>query len=175
MRRNPVAAVVAAVGLCLVVAALATADVTGRWQVNLIRGSTTLEQVGGPTEAEAWSKCQQRIDVLSDSATVNTVFVCQTMRYYGTTIAPPRRTATLSWTPPTANTDGTVLTDLAGFRIHYGTSPTALTQTIQIANPGLSGYTVSNLAPGTWYFAVRAYSSGGTESIPSSIASKTVL
>lgn len=173
MRRNPVAAVVAAVGVCLVLAAVATADVTGRWQVNLIRGSTTLEQVGGATESEAWIRCQQRIDVLSDSATVNTVFACQTMRYYGTTIA-PRGTAPLSWTPPTQNIDGSSLTNLAGYRIHYGTSPTAMTQTIQVANPGLRSYTVSNLASGTYYFAVRAYTSAGSESVLSNVESKTI-
>ena len=69
--------------------------------------------------------------------------------------------ATLSWTPPTQNTDGTSLTNLAGYRIAYGTSSTALTQTVQVANPGVSSYTISNLSPGTYYFAVRAYTSSG--------------
>jgi hypothetical protein len=82
--------------------------------------------------------------------------------------------ATLSWTPPTQNTDGSSLTNLAGYRIAYGTSSTALTQTIQIANPGLSSYTMTNLAPGTYYFAVRAYSSGGTESGNSNVQTKIV-
>jgi hypothetical protein len=82
--------------------------------------------------------------------------------------------ATLSWTPPTANTDGTALTNLAGYRIAYGTSSTALTSTIQVANPGLSSYTLSNLAPGTYYFAVRAYTSSGTESNNSNVQAKTV-
>lgn len=82
--------------------------------------------------------------------------------------------ATLSWTPPTANTDGTALTNLAGYRIAYGTSSTALTSTIQVANPGLSSYTVSNLAPGTYYFAVRAYTSSGTESTNSNVQTKII-
>lgn len=82
--------------------------------------------------------------------------------------------ASLSWTPPTQNTDGTALTNLAGYRIHYGTSPTALISTIQIANAGVSAYTVSGLAPGTYYFAVRAYSSAGSESVHSNVGSKVV-
>jgi hypothetical protein len=82
--------------------------------------------------------------------------------------------ATLTWTPPTANTDGTSLTNLAGYRIAYGTTSTALTSTIQVANPGLSSYTVSNLAPGTYYFAVRAYTSSGTESSNSNVQTKIV-
>jgi Putative Ig domain len=82
--------------------------------------------------------------------------------------------ATLSWTPPTRNTDGSTLTNLAGYRIAYGTSPGALTRTVQVANPGVSRYVVENLAAGTWYFAVRAYSNGGSESTPSSTVSKSV-
>lgn len=172
--RSPIklTAAVVAVGLCLVVAGVAKADVTGRWQVNLIRGSTTLEQPTAATEAEAWKKCVDRIEVLSDTAAINTVYMCQTMRYYGTTIAP--RGTVLRWTPPTLNTDNTTLTNLAGYRIHYGTSPTALTQTIQVANPGASSYAISNLSPGTYFFALRAYSSGGAESALSAIVSKVI-
>ena len=36
------------------------------------------------------------------------------------------------------NTDGSTLTNLAGYRIVYGTSATQLTQTIQLANAGMS-------------------------------------
>ncbi len=82
--------------------------------------------------------------------------------------------ATLSWTPPTRNSDGSTLTNLAGYRIAYGTSAGALTRTVQVSNPGLSRYVVENLTAGTWYFAVRAYSTSGSESAPSNTASKTV-
>lgn len=82
--------------------------------------------------------------------------------------------ATLSWTPPTTNTDGTSLGNLAGYRISYGTSSSALTQTVQIANPGVTNYSLSNLSPGTYYFAVRAYTSNGTESANSNVSAKTV-
>jgi hypothetical protein len=82
--------------------------------------------------------------------------------------------ATLSWTPPTTNTDGTSLGNLAGYRISYGTSASALTQTVQIANPGVTTYSLSNLSPGTYYFAVRAYTSNGTESANSNVSAKTV-
>jgi hypothetical protein len=81
---------------------------------------------------------------------------------------------TLSWTPPTRNTDGSSLTNLAGYRVLYGTSPTALTRTVQLANPGLSSYVVENLALGTWYFSLRSYSTTGAESSASNVASATV-
>jgi hypothetical protein len=82
--------------------------------------------------------------------------------------------ATISWLPPTENTDGSALTDLAGFRIYYGTSAMALTQTTTITNPGLTSYMIENLAAATWYFSVRAYAADGAESALSNIASKTI-
>lgn len=82
--------------------------------------------------------------------------------------------ATLSWSAPTSNTDGTTLTNLAGYRIAYGTSSSALTQTVQVANPSVTNYTIGNLSPGTYYFSVRAYTSNGTESANSNVSSKLV-
>lgn len=82
--------------------------------------------------------------------------------------------ATLLWTPPTENTDGTVLTDLSGYQIHYGTSPSALTQTITIDNSGLTTYVVENLSPATWYFAITAVTTAGAQSSYSNVASKTI-
>lgn len=82
--------------------------------------------------------------------------------------------ATLSWTPPTQNSNGTALTNLAGYRIYYGTSASAMNQRITVANPGLSRYVVNDLGAATWYFNVRAYSTTGVESAASNTASKTV-
>jgi hypothetical protein len=82
--------------------------------------------------------------------------------------------ATLTWTAPTRNSDGSSLTNLAGYRIYYGTSSSSMTRTIQISNPGTTTYVVNNLSPGTYYFSVRAYNSSGAESSPSNTASKRV-
>lgn len=82
--------------------------------------------------------------------------------------------ATLSWIPPTENEDGSALTNLAGYRIFYGTSAGNLNQVINLANPGLTRYVIENLSAGTWYFGIRAYSSTGAESAMSAIASKTI-
>jgi hypothetical protein len=99
-------------------------------------------------------------------------------RNYTTPAPPPpptgTGTATIEWTPPTENTDGSPLVDLSGFRIVYGTSPTALSQSIQLPNPGLTTYTVEDLATGTWYFVVRAFNSAGTESANSGVGQKTI-
>ena len=85
-----------------------------------------------------------------------------------------RGAAELQWIPPTQNTDGSTLTNLSGYRIVYGASSTQLTQTIQVANAGLSAYVVENLAPGTYYFAVRAYTSSGAESSDSNVVARVV-
>jgi hypothetical protein len=76
--------------------------------------------------------------------------------------------------PPTANTDGTALTNLAGYQIKYGTNSGALAQTIQVANPGLTTYVISNLSPGTYYFGTLAYTSTGTQSKLSSLVRKSI-
>ncbi len=81
---------------------------------------------------------------------------------------------TLSWTPPTQNTDGSVLTNLSGYRIYYGTSSTTLNQTITLNNPGLSAYVIQNLSPATYYFALKSLTSSGKESAFSPKVSKTV-
>lgn len=83
-------------------------------------------------------------------------------------------TATVSWTIPTTNSDGTPLTNLGGFRIYYGTAANSMTQVAQIANPTVSTYAVTNLAPATWYFGVKAYTSPGVESAISNIANKVI-
>jgi hypothetical protein len=83
-------------------------------------------------------------------------------------------TVTLSWDPPIENTNGTALTNLAGFYIHYGTQSGNYSNTIQIANPGVTRYVVDQLAPGTYYFVVTAYSAAGEDSANSSQVSVSV-
>jgi hypothetical protein len=83
-------------------------------------------------------------------------------------------TATLRWSPPTTRTDGTALTDLAGYRIHYGTSQGSYPNRITINNPGITTYVVENLAPATYYFVTTAFDATGGESDHSAVASKTI-
>jgi hypothetical protein len=82
--------------------------------------------------------------------------------------------ATVSWTAPTANGDGSVLTNLAGFQILYGRDANDLSQSISLTNPSVSTYLVEDLTPGTWYFAVIAVNAVGMGSSPSNVASKTI-
>jgi hypothetical protein len=82
--------------------------------------------------------------------------------------------ATVNWHPPTDNTNGTTISNLAGFTIEYGTSADNLTSTVKVANPGLTSYVIENLPAGTYYFGVVAYNSAGETSSVSNVASKTI-
>jgi hypothetical protein len=82
--------------------------------------------------------------------------------------------ATLDWQPPTQNSDGTTLTNLAGYTVYYGTSPANLSQSVKVSNPGLATYAVTGLTSGTWYFAIAAYSADGVESVRTSTVSTTI-
>jgi hypothetical protein len=82
--------------------------------------------------------------------------------------------ATLSWTPPTANTDGSPLTNLAGYKVYWGTSQGNYPNSVTLNDAGLTSYVVGNLVPGTYFFVATAFNSVGTESALSGVASKTI-
>ena len=90
-------------------------------------------------------------------------------------LSPPGSgTATLSWEPPRRNADGSAITDLAGYFIYYGKSPTNLSVTIKIRDPYVTTYTVDRLGPGTYYFCIVAFTATGTKSSVSPTVSKTI-
>ena len=70
---------------------------------------------------------------------------------------------TLSWAAPTLNEDGTALTDLAGYRIYYGTSSRNYTDQIPV-DKGTTTLVVDNLTPDTYYFAATAINLADVES-----------
>jgi hypothetical protein len=80
----------------------------------------------------------------------------------------------LSWTAPTQNDDGSALTDLAGYKIYYGTAPGNYTQQIRIDNLSVTTDLIENLLPKTYYIVATAFNSAGVESSYSSMATKTV-
>lgn len=80
----------------------------------------------------------------------------------------------VTWTAPTTNTNGTALTNLAGYTIHYGTSRSALIQSVNVQNAGATDYVVQGLTGGTWYFAVTSYTNSGLQSNYSTVVSTTI-
>jgi len=90
-------------------------------------------------------------------------------------IAVATGSATLSWQPPTENTDGSPLQNLAGYVVYWGTASGSYSHSETIDNAGASAYTVGNLLAGqTYYFSLTAYSDDGLESNFSNEASKTI-
>ena len=89
-------------------------------------------------------------------------------------VATANGTATLSWTPPTQNTDGSSLTNLAGYKVYWGTSAGNYTNSTSITTPGVTSYMVEQLTPATWYFVTTALNAQGVESTFSNVASKTI-
>jgi hypothetical protein len=87
---------------------------------------------------------------------------------------PPAGAAQVKWVPPTQNTNGSALTDLAGVRIFYGNSASNLSNSVQVAGGSATTYTISGLPTGTWYFGAQAYTTTGTSSAMSSIVSKAI-
>ena len=85
-----------------------------------------------------------------------------------------RTNLTLSWSAPTENTNGSALTNLAGYIIYYGTSASAMTQTIDINTVGVLNYVVDNLSAGSWYFQIVAVNAAGEQSSPSAIVSASI-
>ena len=81
-------------------------------------------------------------------------------------------TVSLSWYAPTTNTNGAPLTNLAGYKIHYGTASGIYTASIVIGN--VTNYAFA-LPAGIYYFAVSAYDTLGLESSYSNEVAKTVL
>ncbi|MFZ5998105.1 MAG: fibronectin type III domain-containing protein, partial [Nitrospirota bacterium] len=78
----------------------------------------------------------------------------------------------LAWNPPTTNSDGTPITDLAGYRIYYSTVSGSYPQYVDVGNR--TTYTITNLAPGTtYYFVATAYNTAGGESGYSNMVAKT--
>jgi len=69
---------------------------------------------------------------------------------------------TLSWEAPTNNSDGSSLTDLAGYKVYYGSRSGNYTETVDVGN--FSSATINSLASGTWCFTVSAYDVSGNES-----------
>ena len=82
--------------------------------------------------------------------------------------------ATLNWIPPVQNTDGSVLTDLAGFKIYYGTSQGTYPNQVTINNPGVTMFVVDNLTPDTWYFVSTAFNTSSRESDFSNVVTRKI-
>jgi hypothetical protein len=88
--------------------------------------------------------------------------------------APTLGSAKLEWRAPATYTNGAPLTNLAGYRIYYGTDVTQMQNTIDVSNPGVLSYVIEGLQPNTYYFAVTAVTNTGDESQRSNAGRKII-
>jgi len=120
---------------------------------------------GTPTASDVGTFANIQISVSDGSGSV-------TLEPFSITVVQPSADAvTLSWTPPQENTNGTASTNLAGYRIYYGSTPTNLNQVITVEG-NVTTFVLNQLPAGTWYFAVAAFN---TEQVESSLSAVVPL
>jgi hypothetical protein len=132
--------------------------------------SSTGRLQGAPTQAEVGRTFSNiQISVTDGTATTNlAAFSIQV-------VATASGTAMLSWTPPTQNSDGSALTDLASYRVYFGTQAGSVANSVTLNNPGLATFVIDQLTPATWHFVVTAVNANGIESRLSNSATKSVM
>jgi hypothetical protein len=91
-----------------------------------------------------------------------------------TVTGPAAGVATLQWPAPVSKVDGSLLDDLAGFRILYGRDPEDLDHSVWIADPTAREYSFATLEKGTWYFSIVAVNTAGLEGPPTMPARKII-
>jgi hypothetical protein len=144
-----------------------TAIVTYQWKQ--ISGSA----VTLTTDHELYSEF---IAPVNDNLTFKVIATDNAGNKYSDTIhikvlpAEVSNTATINWSAPLYNKNGSELTSLAGYRIYYGQTATQLDMTILVSNPELTSYNIDNLSSGmSYFFCITAFNSAGYESQKSNI------
>ncbi|MCS6947784.1 MAG: putative Ig domain-containing protein [Steroidobacteraceae bacterium] len=129
--------------------------------------TSTGQLTGTPTTAHLGTTSNIVVTVSDGTASTS-------LPAFSIAVVMPPGVAELTWTRPTRNEDGSNLTDLAGYRIRYGTASNALNQTFSVNNPGTTTASIEGLAAGTWYFSIVSYTTSGVESAPTGPVNATV-
>lgn len=145
--------------------------------IQTVTWETDQGQSGTATGTETWSV--ERVPLAIGSNTITITATDGSGATHSDSIVINRESegtgsATLSWEAPAERTDGTALTDLAGFRIHYGRMSGVYDYQIDLNTPGVMTYIVEDLVPGEWFFVVTAYDASGLESEYSNEAQRVI-
>lgn len=73
----------------------------------------------------------------------------------------------LHWTAPALSVDGSLLDDLAGYRVRWGHESGRYDNARSVTGAETTSATVEGLSPGTYFFAVTAVDMSGNESTSS--------
>jgi hypothetical protein len=156
------------------------AERVGRFVWLTLLGSTALALAGcgGNSDSGTSSAATTPTSVADTGATSGSSSSSSSTSGSTTSATPPAASSnssiTFSWVPPTENSNGSPLTNLAGYKIHYGTAPEDYSQVVALNNPSLNRYVLDSLPSGTYYFAITAYNSAGVESTLSGEISATL-
>jgi len=80
----------------------------------------------------------------------------------------------LGWDAPQTRADGTPLTNLAGYRIYYGTASGNYSQVVTVNGASTTSYTIENLAAGNYYLVLKSVDASSNESAATPEFSKTI-
>ena len=82
---------------------------------------------------------------------------------------------TLKWTAPSTLADGTAtsLSNVSGYTLFYGLSPTDTPNSINISNGSTTQYTI-DLPSGSYYFVICAIDSNGNQGLMSVALNKSI-
>lgn len=135
--------------------------------------STTTGRISGtPSESHAGTYSNIVIRVSDGQATAQLAPFSITVNSTQTA----NRDVTLRWVAPTTRSDGSAisLSQIASFRIHYGTAVGNYTSTVNVNDGSATSYTIRDMAPATYYFAVITVDMDGRESTYSNPVSTQV-
>lgn len=122
---------------------------------------------GTPASADVGSRSTVRIVAVAGSKRATVEFQLQV-------VASADGVASIALAAPLTRTDGSALQNLAGYRIYYGKTRARLDQFVDVKDRAATNAIVSQLTPGTWYFAATAYDANGLESDPTDLQQKTI-
>jgi hypothetical protein len=142
--------------------ATASTSVTVTWSTSGFSTTPACTASGGWTGSKTPSGSQ----VITVSATTTFSLIC----------SETAGSATVTWTAPTQRTDGTALTNLAGYQLFYTKTLSGLESAVPVAiTAPASTYNVTGLSAGTWYFGMKARDSNNLLSVMSNTGSKSIV
>lgn len=120
------------------------------------------------TASDGWSG----VKALSGSQVISNL--AATTSYTLTCSDPNGGGATLTWTAPTTNTDGSPLTNLAGYKLFHAPTSAGVDTASPVSVPLGTTFTLTGLPAGTRWFGMKAFNSLGAESVMSTKTSKVI-
>ena len=126
------------------------------------------ENVSSCTASGSWDG--ERPNAGSDSITLNDtgdhtfLLTCQGNQGSAVSMVTVSLDGTeVAWVAPARNTDGSSLTDLAGYNLYYGQNSGDYTELLPVSDPSLTSIALA-IEPGEYYMAMTAYDEDGNES-----------